>query len=506
MATNEGFGDFIVNRDGRAGTIYASIAAPSSAAAYFKFDLDTSDFQLITTTHAWKGGQTAVGANGNVYVTSGAALGDGTGATSLFRIDRTTGTVLEFAGDYVQVWSDLTGPFDVSQCFQGDWGDAPNSYGTATDGNGARHGIWTFDRKTNTSKVMIGTNVDSDIDSPGNAGATSDDSGDGYNDERGVSFQSYTGGPSVFQLDAHVTGTNATGIAAMLCGYLDGAADGLVNNSFSRSITYPLSSGRITSGAATAGATNEEICVPIIAGAATNRTTTAAGRVGQQVANCTTTAAGVFNCTLTWYPNYASNVVTYTRFRLTTDDHFFSNSSPSPVGAVVDGEVEDYRLDINPTAATIGAVALASVRVADVLADLGADRADAPALMGLLQAWDPQQAAMLSGAGAAELEQALVDYLDLDADGQVAVLRWETLMERGTIGFYVERREADSATVVWTRINGGMLPGLIDAPLGGEYWLADPQAQSGTEYLYRLIEQEAWGTQKEYGPFRLMLE
>ncbi len=48
-----------------------------------------------------------------------------------------------------------------------------------------------------------------------------------------------------------------------------------------------------------------------------------------------------------------------------------------------------------------------------------------------------------------------------------------------------------------------MLPGLIDAPLGGEYLYADPGALPGVDYLYKLIEQEAWGSQREYGPYQL---
>jgi hypothetical protein len=50
-----------------------------------------------------------------------------------------------------------------------------------------------------------------------------------------------------------------------------------------------------------------------------------------------------------------------------------------------------------------------------------------------------------------------------------------------------------------------MLPGLVMAPMGGEYMLADPGALPGTEYLYRLIEQEATGSIREHGPYQVVM-
>ena len=96
---------------------------------------------------------------------------------------------------------------------------------------------------------------------------------------------------------------------------------------------------------------------------------------------------------------------------------------------------------------------------------------------------------------------ALVQFLDPDGDGQVAVLHWDTLEERGTIGFYVERSDANGGGS--TFINNDMLPGLINAPMGGEYMLADPIPTSGNSYQYRFIEQEASGNTREYGPYYL---
>ncbi len=98
-----------------------------------------------------------------------------------------------------------------------------------------------------------------------------------------------------------------------------------------------------------------------------------------------------------------------------------------------------------------------------------------------------------------EKQAALAAYLDPDGDGIVAVLHWETLNEIGTIGFYVERLDNSG----WRRINDQMLPGLITAPLGGQYQLADPEAETGADQQYRIIEQEAWGNRRSYGPYRV---
>ncbi|OOY42440.1 hypothetical protein BOV91_06950, partial [Solemya velum gill symbiont] len=78
---------------------------------------------------------------------------------------------------------------------------------------------------------------------------------------------------------------------------------------------------------------------------------------------------------------------------------------------------------------------------------------------------------------------------------------WTTLEEQGTVGFFVDRRESGSEG--WIRINRKLLPGLVDAPLGGEYFYADPGAVPGISYYYRLSEQEAWGSTREYGPYQM---
>ncbi|MCU0788540.1 MAG: DUF11 domain-containing protein, partial [Verrucomicrobia bacterium] len=153
---------------------------------------------------------------------------------------------------------------------------------------------------------------------------------------------------------------------------------------------------------------------------------------------------------------------------------------------------------LTPTAVIMGDVSLDVTSVSDFLEAIGVDRLDAEGLLGLLAAWDPAAAQALSGADREALLDALRDYLDPDGDGAVVVFRWETLEQRGTVGFYAERRVGDA----WTPIHSELLPALVAAPMGAQYWMADPGARPGEAYEYRLIELEARGTTREYGPFR----
>ncbi len=156
-------------------------------------------------------------------------------------------------------------------------------------------------------------------------------------------------------------------------------------------------------------------------------------------------------------------------------------------------------LTFTPTAVVLGEVALEWLSVATVLERWGAFDLDADAMLRLLQTWDAETAAARPGADREDLLAALRGYLDPDGDGLVAVFRWETLEERGTVGFHVERR----AHADWVRVNAHLLPGLVAAPMGAQYWLADPAADSEGSHEYRLIELEARGSTRSYGPFHL---
>jgi hypothetical protein len=206
-------------------------------------------------------------------------------------------------------------------------------------------------------------------------------------------------------------------------------------------------------------------------------------------------ASGTIQLTVTVPADAVNNVFTYARFR-------FGNNANTTSTAPY-GEVEDYQIFIGePTAVTLGTVELKAVLVEDFLNELGVDQMDDAALLDILRAWDPQLAAS-AGMSRDAILAALLQYLDPDGDGLVAVLRWDTLEERGTVGFYVERADGQSD---WILINNQMLPGMVFAPLGAEYRLVDPAAQGGEAYQYRLIELEASGNIREYGPFELELK
>jgi hypothetical protein len=192
---------------------------------------------------------------------------------------------------------------------------------------------------------------------------------------------------------------------------------------------------------------------------------------------------------------------TYARFRVCSIRT--QCNDPIEASPASDGEVEDYALpfDLTPTAVTIGSVTLHSLAVTDFLNQLSVEQMSNDQLLAMLAIWDPLTAATMELTDdAATLIAALKHFLDPDGDGHVAELHWDTLEERGTVGFYVERAVADGG---WVLINKEMLPAMVFAPLGAEYKLVDPSAKSGRIYQYRLIEQEANGDTREYGPFEL---
>jgi hypothetical protein len=220
------------------------------------------------------------------------------------------------------------------------------------------------------------------------------------------------------------------------------------------------------------------------------------GDAGEQIVSAQSfSASATTNLTVAVPPGAINNVFTYARFR-------FGNGA-NTISTAPYGEVEDYQVFIGePTAVTLGKVDLKAVLVEDFLNELGANQMDDAALLDILRAWDPELAAS-AGAGRDGILAALMQYLDPDGDGLVAVLHWDTLEERGTVGFYVERADGESD---WVLINNQMLPGMVFAPLGAEYKLADPGAQGGRVYQYQLIELEASGNTREYGPFELELK
>ncbi|RTZ96634.1 MAG: hypothetical protein DSY90_10020 [Deltaproteobacteria bacterium] len=302
---------------------------------------------------------------------------------------------------------------------------------------------------------------DADLTAPQTNGDADADDTDGNDDEDGVTFRSPHGGDHA-EIYADMQVVNDTGGDVYACAWLD-RWDGTGNGGGSFD----------------------------------------AGDVADSPAQACQTVAdnGGVATTTTFYWNGLPSVSghTFSRFRVCATLAECQN----PTGDANGGEVEDHRIDFDftPTAVTIGKVELKATRIQSFLDGLNVDQMDRAALVALLQAWDPADAAALSGdATREEILAALRNYLDPDGNGQVAVLAWDTLEERGTIGFYVKRSAGNND---WVLINNDMLPGLINAPMGGEYLLADPGARSGIPYQYILIEQEAAGKTRQYGPYTL---
>jgi hypothetical protein len=335
-----------------------------------------------------------------------------------------------------------------------DFGDAPDSYGTSLAANGARHEMRVYDPDTFTSDLMLGTNVGREVDGIADNTAAVDDSALGGED--GVTFTvGGTAGARTIKASVQYTTSNIAGALWAWMAVVDGSG--------APATTFVLAQrqgvGFNTQGSG--GSHVFEWSVPDVAGS------------------------------------------TYVRFRICSEVQGSNvGACDTPTGPAADGEVEDYKVsfDLSLTAVTIGGVELKSAAASDFLGGIGVGDMDAEALRGLLVTWDPDLATALAGAGREALLQALADYLDPDGDGVVALLRWDTLEQTGTIGFFVEREQSNGD---WKRINGHMLPAILAAPMGAEYWLADPGALLGESYSYRLIEQEATGTTNSYGPFNV---
>jgi|GEM_PF-2666337 len=323
--------------------------------------------------------------------------------------------------------------------FPNDFGDAPASYGDA----------WHYTLADQPPYLgSVAPDIEHDMLNSSDALL---DNTTGSNDEEGVAFRSPAGtNQSIF---ADVTINNPTGNSVTVCGWLDIPSGGAVDGSFD------------------------------------------AGD-GQ----CQTTNASTITFQWSNLPD-DQQYSTYARFRVSSN----SLTASDATGYAFDGEVEDYqvRFDFRPTAVTIGQVTLETTLVQNFLTGLNIEKIDRDRLLALLAIWDPETAATLVQPDREQIVNALRDYLDPDGDGQVAVLQWDTLEERGTIGFFVQRAAGNNH---WILINNDMLPGLINAPMGGQYQLADPAARSGQVYQYRLIEQEADGHTQLYGPYILEMK
>ena len=351
-------------------------------------------------------------------------------------------------GFLMQTYADPT-------CGAVDYGDLPDTYGTLHANSGPYH-------VTSETLRLGAANTEVDIEGQPSSGADEDDT-DGTDDDDGVTFYSVSGG-GVYA-DAQVV--NDTGADAYVCAWLDRWTD---DGGGTAALDGTFNAGDIA---------------------------TSPAQVCQTVAD---NSGGTTPVTFSWSGLPAVSGTTYLRFRVCST----IGECNTATGFAANGEVEDYKIyfDFTPTAVTLGGFEMEAQAVQDYLNELGVDRLGRAELLALIQALAPNRPVSESDDNASLIAHLRAS-LDPDNDGQVAVLRWDTLEERGTIGFYVHRRE--EAKGDWIQVNDDMLPGLITAPMGGRYMLADPEARSGGVYQYHLIEQEAAGTTRSYGPFTLKM-
>ena len=83
-------------------------------------------------------------------------------------------------------------------------------------------------------------------------------------------------------------------------------------------------------------------------------------------------------------------------------------------------------------------------------------------------------------------------------EGGKAVIRWETVSEKNTIGFYLKRLNGESGK--YRKVTRQLFPALLE-PAGGIYRYVDKDAVPGERYTYRLIEVTAKGKTRRYGPY-----
>ena len=97
---------------------------------------------------------------------------------------------------------------------------------------------------------------------------------------------------------------------------------------------------------------------------------------------------------------------------------------------------------------------------------------------------------------------ALIGSFDAYAERGRVMVQWETMGEVGTLGFYLERL-TDAG---YTRVRPKLIPSVPGAPQGGYYRVLDPDEGYKAKRTYRLIELEANGRQKTYGPFEVTVK
>jgi hypothetical protein len=97
------------------------------------------------------------------------------------------------------------------------------------------------------------------------------------------------------------------------------------------------------------------------------------------------------------------------------------------------------------------------------------------------------------------LTQALISSFTAREENGAVVVEWQTASEAGTVGFDLYRRDAGSG---WQKVNRELLLGLLHSPQGGTYRLVDDGISPRETPEYLLVEVEAGGGRRTYGPYR----
>ncbi len=116
-----------------------------------------------------------------------------------------------------------------------DFGDAPNSYGTAVADDGPRHLITGYDAAAHTSTLMIGATIDDESEGVPGASANGDDTA-GVDDEDVTSVAMQ---PGVTTASTTVPVTNTTGSAATLYGWIDANGNGTFQATEAATVAVP---------------------------------------------------------------------------------------------------------------------------------------------------------------------------------------------------------------------------------------------------------------------------
>ena len=99
---------------------------------------------------------------------------------------------------------------------------------------------------------------------------------------------------------------------------------------------------------------------------------------------------------------------------------------------------------------------------------------------------------------------ALVSSFGAYPDRGGVVVEWETTSEVGTAGFYLYRRDGRRGEPVL--VDEQLLTAAVGAPQGAIYRLLDRGASPRQAHEYTLVEVEAGGVQRSYGPFRVEVD